>query len=498
MTLTLANDGAVYKATEEFRNRVGVTDKVTPLTGMSEIFENGVLATVRVGAERFGFSVRLNQLGIVPTRSKSKDKTQASINAVLRGAQRASLLPRDEMWYFDENNVRVAIPRPENSERQIRMLFPTRYDVPVVDQDADSNETKTRNAVAISAPSIWAIPMNGMTFIPESSFARWKQDYDAARKIHMKTAEIIVDNYARLMAASVRHYEHIALDVYNRLLRTSPETLNGVTALEFTRRWKRAVVRSWPTKEDIIRNFTVDAQFYWVPLPSRIAQDILRKEDLLLHVDNLRSERRARGEIANLVLQTENTQAHELTVSYVKTILERTEHVFLNFLSFLDEKDRSPSPQQLNAVLKVVDMIRVLGSGVSSFENIRNQAESIAILVDVHKKNMASTKIKGGKARLRATDSQLPEAIAQAVAMIRVEAEGMIGREARRTAYSDEDPMEILESIWSIEDNRKSARKVVDTQKDDDEFLDASWEYIQKEAEIAEKIIARQIVGSHT
>ena len=495
MTLTLT-DGAVFTAAEEFRNRVGVTDKVTPLAGMSEIFENGVLTTVRIGAERFGFSVRLNELGIVPTRSKSKDKTQASINAVLRGAQRASLLPRDEMWYLNENNARVAIPRPENSERQIRMLFPTRYDAPVADQDQESNETKTRNPIAISAPTIWAVPMNGMTFIPESSFTRWKKDYDNAREVHMKTAAIIVDNYARLMASSVRHYEHIALDVYNRLLQTSPSTLTGVTALEFTRRWKRAVVRSWPTKEDIIRNFTVEAQFYWVPLPSRITEDIRRKQEIEWDIENQRTERRVRSEIATVVSQTQSTQVHELTVSYVKTILERTEHVFLNFLNFLDEKDRSPSPQQLNAVLKVVDMIRVLGSGVSSFDSIREQAESIASLIEVHKTTMSSTKVKGGKARLRATDSQLPEAIAQAVAMIRVEAEGMIGHEARRTTYSDENPMEILQSIWSSDDDRKSSRKIIDTQKDDEEFLDAAWEFIQNEAELAEAAITRQILHS--
>ena len=496
MTLTLT-DGAVFTAAEEFRNRLGVTDKVTPLAGMSEIFENGVLATVRIGAERFGFSVQLSELGIVPTRSKSKDKTQAAINAVLRVAQRASLLPRDQMWYLDENNVKVAISRPENSERQIRMLFPTRYDTPAADQDQENTEAKTRNPIAISAPTIWAVPMNGMTFVPESSFERWKKDYDNARAVHMKTAALIVENYARLMAASVRHYEHIALDVYNRLLQTSPGTLNGVTALEFTRRWKRAVVRSWPTKEEIILNFNVEAQFYWVPLPSRITEDIRRKQEIEWDIESQRSERRVRNEIASVVSQTQNTQVHELTVSYVKTILERTEHVFLNFLNFLDEKDRSPSPQQLNAVLKVVDMIRVLGSGVSTFDNIREQAESIASLIEVHKTTMAAAKIKGGKARLRATDSQLPEAIAQAVAMIRVEAEGMIGHEARRTIYSDENPMEILQSIWAPDEDKKSSRKVIDTQKDDGEFLDAAWEFIQKEAEISEATITRQVMQSY-
>ena len=236
--------------------------------------------------------------------------------------------------------------------------------------------------------------------------------------------------------------------------------------------------------------------FRSVPLPSRITEDIRRKQEIEWDIDNQRTERRVRSEIATVVSQTQSTQVHELTVSYVKTILERTEHVFLNFLNFLDEKDRSPSPQQLNAVLKVVDMIRVLGSGVSSFDNIREQAESIASLIEVHKTTMSSTKVKGGKARLRATDSQLPEAIAQAVAMIRVEAEGMIGHEARRTTYSDENPMEILQSIWSSDDDRKSSRKIIDTQKDDEEFLDAAWEFIQNEAELAEAAITRQILHS--
>ena len=62
---------------------------------LMDIFERGVLASVRVSAERFGFSLSLSDLGLVPTRSKaeSKIRTQNAIDAVLRSTQRASLLP---------------------------------------------------------------------------------------------------------------------------------------------------------------------------------------------------------------------------------------------------------------------------------------------------------------------------------------------------------------------------------------------------------------------
>ena len=465
----------VQTGAKDLQNRLGLDSSPVTLNGMFDVFENGVMATVRVGAERFGFSVRLSDLGIVPTRSKSKDKTQAAIDAVLRSSQRASLLPRDQMWHIEESGARIVIPRPENSERQIRMLFPTRYDAEK--PGTEGEHTDQRTVGVIPAHTLWAIPMNGMTFIPESSFPRWKEDLDRAQAAHARTAELIVANYDRLVASSLRHYERIALDVYSRLLQTSSESVEKINALEFTRRWKRAVIRSWPTKEEIIANFSVEARFFWVPMPSRLQEDLSRTQELRWQQEERAAEREVKMQISSAVRETRASQVHELTVSYVKTILEKTEHVFINFLSFLDESERSPSPQQLNAIVNVVEMIRVLGTGVSTFDSIRGQAESISTLIEEYRNTPAPLKAKQAKGRLRSPDDKLPEAIAQAVRMIRVESEGMIGREARRTSYSDQDPDTLLQSIWATKkegtiDRRSSFRKVSSEIEDDSEMID--------------------------
>lgn len=433
---------------------------------LADIFERGVLTSVRVSAERFGFTLRLADLGLVPTRDKSKDKTQAAIDAVLRTTQRASLLAKDEMWYLDGAGNRLPIPRLENTERAIRLLFPTK--VEAVQQVDTSAESASRSSSMTTVSSMWAVPMNGMTFVPEASFARWKSELDAAVTAHKNVSEIICSNYDRLRVSSVRHYEHIALDVYNRLRQTSPDQIRDINPLDFTRRWKRAVFRAWPTKETILANFSVDVQYYWAPLPSRIRQERALSEEIESQTRIKRQERRAASEISALVAQSQTNQVQNLTVSYMRTLLERTESVFLNFLDFLAQSDRNPSSTQLNSVLRVIEMINVMGEGVSSFDQIRAQAAQVETLVAQYKRDAALTKDKKALgSSLRAANSQLPEAIANAVEVMRVETESLVGKEGRRTLFTDQNPFELCNAIWNAEDASSSSRVVMDDTEDD-------------------------------
>ena len=460
---------------DEMMKKYGLDAKPRAINSeLMDIFERGVLASVRVSAERFGFSLSLSDLGLVPTRSKaeSKIRTQNAIDAVLRSTQRASLLPRDEMWYIDDSGNRLPIPRFENTERSIRMLFPTKYDSSLNSNQEDVSSS-SRSSSMINVSSVWAIPMSGMTFIPDSSFVFWKEELDKAVAAHTNVAKIICANYDRLRLASVRHYEQIALDVYNRLRQTAPEQLNNIDPLEFIRRWKRAVYRAWPVQDEILSSFTVDVNYFWAPLPSRIEQDRAVRSQIIEEAVRRKEDRRASDEIASLVAQSQAGQTQALTVSYVRTILERTESVFFNFLNFLNDSNRSPSVTQLAAITKVIEMIRVMGSGLSSFDAIRSQADLIESLIDQHKNISSSTKDKKAVSGLmRQPNSPLPEALANAVSLMREEVESMVGKDGRRTFFTDQNPMELCHQIWDIRDtdSLKSERVVVAEEEINDAF----------------------------
>ena len=81
------------------------------------------------------------------------------------------------MWYIDESGNRLPIPRFENTERSIRMLFPTKYDSSLNSNQEDVSSS-SRSSSMINVSSVWAIPMSGMTFIPDSSFVFWKEELD--------------------------------------------------------------------------------------------------------------------------------------------------------------------------------------------------------------------------------------------------------------------------------------------------------------------------------
>jgi hypothetical protein len=182
---------------------------------MDQIFQRGVMATCRVTAERFNFTIRLSDLGIVPTSDTRKDKVLASIDAVLKNSQRGSLLPKDEMWHISDGK-RVRIYTPAETERLIRKMFPTRH---------DGQDTRY---IADGRYASWkCVPANGSTFIPFDQWDSWNEDFQKAKAAHLESAKLIVQNYDRIRAASLRHYSEIALDVFTRLSKTAPEHLVG-------------------------------------------------------------------------------------------------------------------------------------------------------------------------------------------------------------------------------------------------------------------------------
>ena len=483
MTATLTTQ-TLEEQSESLRAQLGldVAPEVINPDSMTKIFESGVLANVRVTAERFSFSLKLADLGVVPTRENRKDKVISAIDAVLRNSQQASLLPRDEM-YHTVDGKRVAIPMPQITDRAIRFLFPTRY---------DGGEKGPSSSYEAS----WdVIPLYGMTFIPIVSWERWNAQFEEAKKQHLEAAKIIVENYDRLRTASVNHYVQIALDVYNRLQKTAPQqlarevTLNEFTAkmyggvvgevrevqitpVQWVRRWKRIVLRSWPTKEQIVNKYRVDAKFYWAPLPSKLAEDRILAD---MKIEERNAESDAISQIRSVVNQTRSSQTHELTVSYIRTIVERTEMVFLGFLQFVQNDNHAVSPRQLNSVLKVVEMIGQLSAGVAGLDGIKKQAELIESYVAESKTLLlASSGKKDRKSAVEGISKDLPEIIAQAVQIIREEAESLIGFEARRTVYSHEDPLEILASINSIQsgDGATGRRSIRVSEDDDTDMLD--------------------------
>lgn len=475
--LTTENSPFLSGEAEKIRQRLGLTSAPSPVKvrDLDYVFENGVMATVRVTAERFNFALKLSDLGVVPANDNRKDKVFASIEAVLRNSQRGTLLPRDELW-FEKDGKRIAILSPEITERRIRALFPARYD----------SDTK---AIANNSYASWhAVPANGATFIPFTSWNSWNQAFQIAKADHLQTAQKIAENYERIRSASLRHYSEIAIDVYTRLMKTAPDRLidaNGenISLLSWVRKWRRFVSDAWPTREDILRRFTVEERFFWAPRPTKIQLD----EDMMKYINDMDSrnwddrqdeyqvwmlerneiinrmwldmgmqeqvdnmdERMAIMSIARQVNRTQKSQSHELAISYVRSIVERVESVFLNFLGNVRNNENGVSAVQINAILRVSEMLKVMSKDVDSLDVIRSQADLIEKYITSQQKQIEKAQQKK-KDRMKATGdalSDLPVIIANAVNVIRQEAESIIGHDARRTHFSDSDPSILLDEI---------------------------------------------------
>lgn len=441
------------------KDRLGLdaAPKMINPDAMLSVFGSGVLATVRVTSKRFAFSVKIEDLGLVPLATKRQDKVVAAINSILSGSQRASLLPKDALTIVDPTNGSLkTMATPEQTERRVRFLFPTRYE----------NGSLPDNPTASS----WhAVPLNGMTFIPLSAWDEWNKQFEAAKAAHLACADQIIENYDRLKAASIRHWMQIGLDVYRRLEITAPDRLayqslecvdgeyvtvsKTTTPLEWCRRWKKIILASWPTRGQIKVAFSVEAKFFFAPMPSEIVKDrIVAEEQYNAYIN----KRDAYNSLIDRVRETQQSQVHELTVAYVKTIVERSEMVFLGFLNFAKNGNRNVSARQLNSVLRVADMIKTMSEGVSSLEKIEEQAKSIETYIKENKSALTQQGSRKGGIKQTAADTDLPEIIAHALQVVRQEAESLIGLEARRTAFSDEDPS--LMFVASEEDGVQARR----------------------------------------
>jgi|GEM_PF-5883451 len=459
-----------------------ITDDVSPKEldiNIAHIAQRGVMAKVRIGAERFNFSLRLSDLGIVPTRDKNRMEVRNAFDAVLPNKQRCSLLPKDEMYYYD-NGTRRPILYPEQTEREIRILFPTRY----VDADGYSRKPD------LPKGATWlTIPLNGMTFVPIQAWANWHKQVKEAERRHYHYAQIIVDNYDRLKAASVRHYVRIALDVYNRLKQTAPEMLQVaatvtnaesgavattiVSPLVWIRRWKRAVLAAWPSKDEIMRKYKVEPNYYWAPKMDAFSADGWVndaqkdwEDDLIAEAEEIILFRAIRQE----VMSTKSSQAHELAHNYIRTILERVEMVFLGFMKHVESDGRGVTLRQIGHIIEVLNMVKVLGTDVNGLGNIMQHVEKIETYL-----NHSSEAIKGNagnkaqKSALLDLGNNLPEILTRTLDIMRHDTEALIGQEARRTAFSDDDPYELLALIRSNESSDFEQRRISVSPDEDEE-----------------------------
>ena len=463
-----------------------VTPHTIETSDMRHVFNKGVMTTVRVTAERFAFVLDISDLGIVPTNDKRKDKVSGAINAVLNAKQRATLLPRDEMW-CDVDGKQERIYPPEVTEQRIRALFPARFE-----------GSDPKHAPDPIKASWYAVPMAGMTFVPFATWSRWYEQFQEAKQEHLAMGKRIVDNYDRLQKASIRHYSQIAIDVYTRLSKTAPEHLvrtertedgsviqKPFTLLEWIRAWRRSVLRAWPTKEEIITKYTVEERFFWAPQPSAGPMINAEMIEYIQQMDNkdwsqnlqLKEEwERERKEIIESLwqdiqnaysfienederwtllkirTQVDRTNSHrnqELAVSYVRTIVERAEFVFTKFLEQAKNGGSRISPLQINMIMRVSQMIQDMTSGVSSLKNILEQAKQVEQYLEENREAIEAARSSSRNVRRATMDAveDLPEILANALTVIRQEAESIVGHEARRTQFSEVDPLSILDDI---------------------------------------------------
>jgi len=122
---------------------------------------------------------------------------------------------------------------------------------------------------------------------------------------------------------------------------------------------------------------------------------------------------------------------------------------------------------QLNSMLKVSEMIKTLSFGVKDLETIRVQAERVESYINENFSGLSEGQ-KSKKKVISESMPELPGIIASAVNIIRMQAESLIGHEARRTHYSDQDTAEILQDIVAVRSGGQERVSRV-TKSDDDE-----------------------------
>jgi len=159
-------------------------------------------------------------------------------------------------------------------------------------------EQRARNTLLnYSFDTVWG------KFIPFTAFSEWEKENEIIRNDFINQAVALGNRYDEIICLVKEEYRKMAKDVWIRLYPAS----NTEPAISFTEDFVNKVISKIPAKEDIVASFRYNTTISIIPMPSFIADNIEKAEQI-----------RRQGEMAQFESDLEKKTKIKIKEEYIK------------------------------------------------------------------------------------------------------------------------------------------------------------------------------------
>jgi len=141
------------------------------------------------------------------------------------------------------------------------------------------------------------------SFVPFTAYDEWERNNKIIHDDFMQAAVILGNKYDEIINSVKEEYKKMAKDVWIRLY---PEDKGGVTS-SFIEDFVDKIIVKIPPREDIVSSFRYDATFFIIPMPSFVADNIAKAEQI-----------KRQEEMAQLESDLEKTTKRRISEEYIK------------------------------------------------------------------------------------------------------------------------------------------------------------------------------------
>lgn len=213
-------------------------------------------------------------------------------------------------------------------------------------------ENRARNVLSEhSFDTVWG------RFVPFTAFSDWEESNNRTRDLFMEEARLLGNRYDEIIDAVRTEYKKMANDVWLRLY---PDNKCEPTQ-SFISDFVDKIIAKIPSREDIVSSFSYEVEYFVIPMPSFIANDVAKAEEINRRIEMAEFDNELERTTKSRIAEEYARRKGELIDGFLKsTVMNMREHVSEICTTVLKSIGQTPSDTELKSqhINKIKDMIK--------------------------------------------------------------------------------------------------------------------------------------------
>lgn len=240
-------------------------------------------------------------------------------------------------------------------------------------------------------------------FLTPSAYWDWKADHEALVARYMAIRDEIANNWDSVLLEVADMHQANARAAYRREAAAArqgrqSQVVEKYSESEFIRFYLGAILDAIPSRQVVIDSFQIEADLYYIPLPSMIAADQAEAEIEASRARVAREKAQAEIDMHREVTRSYRENLNRLVVDHMRGLVTQLNGVLYEAAedilasSQVHQRLHPRSVVQLKGVIEKIKALNVLD--YPDIENMVSQAESLLGLDGVEGRSLAAVQAK--------------------------------------------------------------------------------------------------------